>query len=96
MMQAGDLVQVQKPFWASEVNPSENKSYASKISVSPGDILLLVDFKYGKCEYPIYGYFTIEFFTAGSRWSTTTAIADESEIKDYIQVFESPTLLPRG
>ena len=95
-MKPGDLVQVQKYFWANEANPRQNKPYASKISVSPGDILLLIDFEHGNSDYPIYDYFTIEFFTAGSRWSTTITISDISEVKDYIQVFESPTLLPRG
>ena len=95
-MKAGDLVQAQKHFWASEVDVSENKRYASKISVSPGDLLLLIGFEHGNSEYPIYDYFTIEFFTAGSRWSTTATIENISEVEDYIQVFESPTLLPRG
>ena len=95
-MKPGDLVQVQKHFWANEMDSSESKPCASKISVSPGDILLLINFEHGKCEYPIYDYFTIEFFTAGSRWSTTTTISDISEVKDYIRVFESPTLSLRG
>ena len=95
-MKPGDLVQAQKYFWANEIDSSENKPCAAKISVSPGDILLLIGFEHGNCEYPIYDYFTIKFFTAGSRWSTTAAIDNIHEIEEYIQVFESPTLLPRG
>ena len=95
-MKAGDLVQAQKHFWANEVDVSENKRYASKISVSPGDLLLLIDFEHGNSDYPIYDYFTIKFFAAGSRWSTTVTIGDINEVEEYIQVFESPTLLPRG
>ena len=90
------MFKYKKYFWANELGSSENKPYASKISVSPGDILLLIDFEHGNCEYPIYDYFTIKFFTAGSRWSTTATIGDISEVEDYIQVFESPKLLPRG
>ena len=95
-MQPGDLVQAQKYFWAEEIGASDSKPCASKISISPGDILLLIDIKHGTCEYPIYNYFTIKFFTAGSRWSTSATIEEISEVEDYIQVFESPTLLPRG
>ena len=96
-MQPGSLVCAQRIFWADEAEKiSKSKTRASKISVSPGDMLLLTQFKYGKSEYPIYDYFTIEFFVAGSRWSTTVAINDKSEIEEYIQVFESPTLLQRG
>ena len=93
-MKSGDLVQAQRHFWASEIEAASNKSYASKLSVSPGDILLLINFEHGNCEYPIYDYFTIKFFAAGSRWSTTTTIHDLSEVEDYVQVFESPTLMP--
>ena len=95
-MKSGDLVQAQRHFWASEIEAASNKPYASKLSVSPGDILLLINFEHGNCEYPIYDYFTIEFFAAGSRWSMTTTISDIHEVEDFIQVFESPTLLPRG
>ncbi len=94
-MNPGDLVQAQRHFSASEIEAS-SKPYASKLLVSPGDILLLINFEHGNCEYPIYDYFTIEFFAAGSCWSTTATINDVSEVKDFIQVFESPTLLPRG
>ena len=95
-MKSGDLVQAQRHFWASEIEAASNKPYASKLSVSPGDILLLINFEHGNCEYPIYDYFTIEFFAAGSRWSTTATISGIDEVEEYIQVFESPTLLPRG
>ena len=95
-MKPGDLVQAQKYFWADEISPCENRPCASKISVAPGDILLLIDFEHGNCEYPIYDYFIIKFFTAGSRWSTSATIGDIREVEEYIQVFESPTLLPRG
>ena len=95
-MKPGDLVQVQRHFWASELETTSNKTCDSKISVSPGDTLLLTNFEHGNCEYPIYDYFTIEFFTAGCRWSTTATISDISEVEKFIQVFESPTLLPRG
>ena len=96
-MQSGDLVQAQKHFWASEIESiNNNKPYASKLSVSPGDMLLLIDFEHGNSEYPIYDYFTIKFFVAGSRWSMTSTISDIREVEDYIRVFESPTLLPRG
>ena len=60
-MKAGNLVQVQRHFWAEEIDACENKPCASKISVSPGDTLLLTNFEHGNCEYPIYDYFTIEF-----------------------------------
>lgn len=95
-MKAGDLVQAQKHFWANEVDVSENKRCVSKISVSPGDLLLLIDFEHGNSEYPIYDYFTIKFFAAGSRWSTTATIDCINEVEEYIQVFESPTLSLRG
>ena len=94
-MKSGDLVQAQRHFWASELEATSNKPYASKISVSPGDICRAPAFEHGNCEYPIYDYFTIEFFTAGCRWSTTITISDISEVENFIQVFESPTLLPR-
>ena len=93
-MKAGDLVQAQRRFWAHEIDGSSGKPYASKLAVSPGDLLLLIEFEYGNSDYPIYDYFTIKFFAAGSRWSTTTTIHAISEVEDYIQVFESPTLMP--
>ena len=95
-MKAGDLVQAQKNFWANEIKVNSSKPYASKLSVSPGDLLLLIDFEHGNSDYPIYDYFTIEFFAAGSRWSMTTTISDIHEVEDFIQVFESPKLSPRG
>ena len=95
-MKSGDLVQAQRRFWANEVDSRNSKPYASKLAVSPGDLLLLIDFEHGNSDYPIYDYFTIKFFAAGSRWSTTATIHDLSEVEDYIQVFESPTLSPRG
>jgi hypothetical protein len=95
-MKPGDLVQAQKHFWASEIKASSEKPYASKLSVLPGDILLIIDFEQGNSEYPIYDYFTVKFFAAGSRWSMTATISDTCEIEDFIKAFESSTLLPRG
>ena len=96
-MKAGDLVQAQRRFWAHEIGSSSSgKPYASKLAVSPGDLLLLIDFEHGNSDYPIYDYFTIKFFAAGSRWTTTTTIHAISEVEDYIQDFESPKLSSRG
>ena len=95
-MKPGDLVQAQKHFWADEIGSYISlKTHAAKISVSPGDLLLLTSILQGKEQFPIYNYFTINFYAGGRHWSTTATIENAKEINDYVQLFESPTLMPR-
>ena len=95
-MQPGDLVQAQRQFWASDAEKNNNRRFASKLAVSTGDILLLTAFDYNCSDGYDYDFFTFNFLAAGCRWSVTITVYNIAEVEDFIKVFESPTLLPRG
>jgi hypothetical protein len=104
-MKAGDLVQVQKHFRVVQcgchhspevMNRLSDYEIFPSLSLQPGEVYLLTDFYIGKETYPIYSYCEITILAAGKKWETTLSIDNDNEIDDFIKVFESPTLLPRG
>ena len=100
-MKAGDLIQVQKPFRVQQcghhvINRLSDYELFPSLSLQPGEVYLLLDFYLGKEAYPIYDYFDITILAEGKQWETTITIDHDNEIDDFIKVFESPTLLPRG
>ena len=98
-MKPGDLIQIQRRFRVHEAFPSHSQRrivLPQLMYLNPGDICLLMDLHYDKEEYPIYDYFKVNLYIAGKIWTTTITIENENGIKDFLKVFESPTLLPRG
>ena len=100
-MKAGDLIQVQKPFRVQQcgnhvMNRLSDYEIFPSLHLQPGEIYLLTDFYMGQEHYPIYNFFEITILAEGKQWEATVTIDHDNEIADYIQVFESPTLLPRG
>ena len=99
-MKPGDLIQIQKAFRVYEcgshnINRLSDYELFPSLYLQPGEVYLLTDFYTGNEEYPVYNYFNITILAAGKQWEATITI-DSDEISDYISVFESPTLLPRG
>lgn len=100
-MKAGDLIQVQKPFRVQQcgnhvMNRLSDYEIFPALYLQPGEVYLLIDFYQAEEEYPIYNYFEITILAEGQQWETTITIDHDNEIADYVKVFESPTLLPRG
>jgi len=100
-MKAGDLIQIQRPIRVHQRGPNKMNGLNDYFTIpslhlQPGEIYLLTDFYKAKEDYPIYNYFQFAILAAGQQWETTITIDHDNEIADFINVFESPTLLPRG
>ena len=100
-MEAGDLIQIQRPIRVHQCGPNKMNGLDDYFTIpslhlQPGEIYLLTDFYKAEEDYPIYNYFQFAILAAGQQWETTITIEHDNEIADYVKVFESPTLLPRG
>ena len=100
-MKSGDLIQIQKSFRVQQcgqqsMNRLRDYELFPTLILQAGEVYLLTDFYIGEEPYPVYNYFEITILAAGQQWTTTVTIDNENEIDNYISVFESPTLLPRG
>ena len=100
-MKPGDLIQIQKPFRVQQcghqiMNRLKDYELFPTLSLQPGEVYLITEFHIGREHYPIYNFFEITILAEGKQWASTITIEHDNEIADYIKVFESPTLLPRG
>lgn len=100
-MKPGDLIQIQKHFRVQQCNAQHGpvmRDYQlfPSLSLQPGEVYLMTEFYIGQEHYPIYNFFEITILAEGKQWEATITIDHDNEINDYIQIFESPTLLPRG
>ena len=100
-MEAGDLIQIQRPIRVHQCGPNKMNGLDDyfafpSLHLQPGEIYLLTDFYKAEEDYPIYNYFQFAILAAGQQWEATITMDNDNEIADFINVFESPTLLPRG
>ena len=100
-MKAGDLIQIQRSIrvcqsGSNKMNGLDDYFTIPSLYLQPGEIYLLTDFYKAKEDYPIYNYFQFAILATGQQWEATITINHDNEIADFIQVFESPTLSPRG
>ena len=100
-MKVGDLIQIQRTIRVHQCSPNKMNGLDDYFTIpslhlQPGEIYLLTDFYRAEEDYPIYNYFQFAILAAGQQWETTITINHDNEIADFINVFESPTLLPRG
>jgi hypothetical protein len=100
-MKSGELIQIQRPIRVRQCGPHvmnglDDYFTFPSLHLQPGEIYLMTDFYKAEEDYPIYNYFEFTILAAGQQWEATITIDHDNEIDDFIQVFESPTLLPRG
>jgi len=100
-MKPGDLIQIQKPMRVQQcghqiMNRLKDYELFPSLSLQPGEVYLMTEFYMGEEHYPIYNFFEITILAEGKQWETAITIDQDNEVDDYIKVFESPTLLPRG
>ena len=100
-MKSGDLIQIQKPFRVQQCNIKHGPVMGDyelfpTLTLQPGEVYLMTEFYIGQEHYPIYNFFEITILAAGKQWEATITVDHDNEIDDYVKVFESPTLSPRG